>query len=92
MPGGAFSVRGCFPCLSWQGPASGRVHPYDVHAEALQDLRACELLETLAGREFVMECIEEDLAEPLTFKRFPKSDYYLLALRNRINREIAKRI
>ena len=63
-----------------------------VHAEALQDLRACELLETLAGREFVMECIEEDLAEPLTFKRFPKSDYYLLALRNRINREIAKRI
>ena len=63
-----------------------------VHEEALQDMRACELLESLAGRDFVMECIEEDLAEPLTFKRFPKSDYYLLALRNRINREIAKRV
>lgn len=63
-----------------------------VHEEALQDLRACELLESLAGRDFVMECIEEDLAEPLTFKRFPKSDHYMIALRNRINREIAKRI
>ena len=40
----------------------------------------------------VITAIEEDLAEPLTFKRFPKSDYYLLALRNRINREIAKRV
>ena len=63
-----------------------------VHAEALQDLRACQLLETLAGREFVMECIEENLSEPLTFRKFPKSDYYLLSLRNRINREIARRI
>ena len=63
-----------------------------VHAEALQDLRACELLESLAGRETVMECIEENLAEPLTFTCFPKTDYYLIALRNRINREIAKRI
>ncbi len=60
--------------------------------EALQDLRACELLESLAGRETVMECIEENLAEPLTFTCFPKTDYYLIALRNRINREIAKRI
>lgn len=63
-----------------------------VLEEALQDLRACELLESLAGRETVMECIEENLAEPLTFTCFPKTDYYLIALRNRINREIAKRI
>lgn len=63
-----------------------------VHAQAFSDLRACRLLEKLAGREFVMECIEEDLAKPLTFKCYPKSDMYLLQLRNRINREIAKRI
>lgn len=63
-----------------------------VHEEALQDLRACELLESLAGREFVMECMEDGLAEPLTFKRYPKSDMYLLQFRNRINREIEKRI
>ena len=73
-------------------PAPAECFCMMVHAEALQDLRACELLESLAGREFVMECIEEDLGEPLTFKRFPKSDYYLIALRNRINREIAKRL
>lgn len=62
-----------------------------VHEEALQDLRACQLLESLAGREFVMDCIEGELAEPMTFKCYPKSDMYLLQLRNRINREIAKR-
>ena len=37
-----------------------------------------------------MELIEEDLAEPLTFRKYPKSDMYLLTLRNRINREIEK--
>lgn len=63
-----------------------------VHSEALNDLRACKLLESLTDKEFVMELIEGELAEPLTFKRFPKSDMYLLQLRNRINREIAKRI
>lgn len=63
-----------------------------VHSQAFYDLRACELLESLAGREFVMELLEEGLCEPLTFKRYPKSDMYLIWLRNRINKEIAKRI
>lgn len=31
-----------------------------------------------------------ELAEPLTFKTYPKSDMYLLTLRNRVNREIEK--
>lgn len=63
-----------------------------VHYEALTDLRALEYLESLTSREFVMELIEGDLAEPLTFKRYPKSDMYLITLRNRVNKEIAKRI
>lgn len=63
-----------------------------VHAQVFADLRACELLESLTSREYVLECIESELAEPLTFKCFPKSDMYLLQLRNRINREIAKRM
>lgn len=62
-----------------------------VHYEALCDLRACRLLESLTSREYVMELIEENLAEPLTFKRFPKSDMYMIWLRNRINKEIAAR-
>lgn len=61
-----------------------------VHYQALCDLRACKLLEKLAGRDYVMELIEGELFEPLTFKRFPKSDMYLLGLRNRINAAIAR--
>ena len=61
-----------------------------VHYEALTDLRALELLESLTGKEHVMELIEEELDEPLTFKRYPKSDMYLISLRNRVNREIAE--
>ena len=60
--------------------------------EAMNDIRALNLLESLAGREFVLELIDGELAEPVTFKRYPKSDMYLLQLRNRINQEIAKRI
>ena len=30
----------------------------------------------------------EDLGEPITFKRYPKSDYWILQMRNRINREL----
>lgn len=61
-----------------------------VHYEALTDLRALEYLETLTSREFVMELVEGELAEPLTFKRYPKSDMYLIMLRNRVNKEIEK--
>ena len=63
-----------------------------VHYEALTDLRALQYLESLTSKEFVMELIEGELDEPLTFKKYPKSDMYLIALRNRVNREIEKRI
>jgi len=61
-----------------------------VHYEAMTDLRAMKLLESLAGRERVMELMEEDLADPITFKCYPKSDMYLLRLRYMVNREIKK--
>lgn len=61
-----------------------------VHAEALYDLRAFKLLASLTSKEHVVELIEEDLADPLTFKVYPKSDMYLISLRNKVNREIAK--
>lgn len=63
-----------------------------VHYEALTDLRALRLLESLTSKEYVMELIEGELAEPITFKRYPKSDMYLITLRNRVNREIARRV
>ena len=63
-----------------------------VHYEALTDLRALNMLEKLTSREHVMELIEGELAEPVTFKRYPKSDHYLLSLRYRVNKEIEKYI
>ena len=63
-----------------------------VLSEAMDDLRAFRLLESLSSKEFVMELIEGDLAEPITFKKYPKSDMYLTSLRNRVNMEIAKKI
>lgn len=63
-----------------------------VHCEALNDLRALKLLESLTDKEYVLNLIEEDLAVPLTFMIYPKSDMYLISLRNKVNREIGKRM
>lgn len=63
-----------------------------VFYEALNDLRALHLLESLTDRDFVMELVEGELSDPITFKCYPKSDMYLISLRNRVNVEIAKRV
>ncbi len=63
-----------------------------VKAQALYDLRAFRLLESLTDKAFVLRLIEDGLSEPVTFSRYPKSDVYLLRLRNRVNREIMARI
>lgn len=63
-----------------------------VHYHAMTDLRAMKLLESLTSKEYVMELIEGDLPEPITFENYPKSDMYLINLRNRINKEIAERV
>ena len=60
-----------------------------VTAEAMNDLRALQLLERLRGREFVLALIEDGLTTPLTFDRYPTDAAWLLRLRERVNREIA---
>lgn len=62
----------------------------EVFREALQDLRALELLERLVGRERTLSVLEEGLAEPLTFKRYPVDPTWLLGKRDEINQLIAK--
>ncbi len=62
-----------------------------VFHEALQDLRAMQMLEKLAGREKVMEILEDGI-EPLTFANYPHDADYILCMRERINAEIAKRV
>ncbi len=63
-----------------------------VTAQALYDLRAFRMLESLTSKEYVLNLIEGELAEPITFDQYPKTDAYLLNLRNRVNREIMARI
>ena len=63
-----------------------------VTFQALQDLRALELLSSLIGREKVIHLIDEGLSSPLTFSEYPQSNAYLLSLRRRINAEIASRL
>ncbi|MCI8389047.1 MAG: DUF4091 domain-containing protein [Clostridiales bacterium] len=62
---------------------------YSLHAvhfyEALQDQRALKLLEAKIGREKVLELIEENCTEPMTFSKYPHSREYLLALREKVN-------
>lgn len=57
-------------------------------AHAMQDLRALQLLAGLTSREYVISMMEEALPAPITFMEYPKSDSYLLTLRNRVNQEI----
>ncbi|MFE5318265.1 DUF4091 domain-containing protein [Paenibacillus sp. NPDC056579] len=60
----------------------------EVLTEALQDLRALELLEQQIGRERTLEVLEEGLAHPLTFSEYPREMEWLLNKREQINRMI----
>ncbi|MBP3301296.1 MAG: DUF4091 domain-containing protein [Clostridia bacterium] len=62
-----------------------------VFYDALQDLRALQLLESLCGREETMALLEAGI-EPITFKNYPKSAQWLLNLRERINRKIKENV
>lgn len=59
-----------------------------VFHEALQDLRALQLLEQQIGREAVLEALEEGLEEPITFKTYPRDEQWLLSKRQWINDKI----
>ena len=62
---------------------------YSLHAvqfyEALQDMRALELLGEKIGRDAVNSIIDEDCAEPLGFFRYPHDEDYILKLREKVN-------
>ncbi len=60
-------------------------------AEAMADLCALKLLESLKGRDFVMAILEDGI-EPITFTCYPRSADYLLETRERVNRAIEEAI
>ncbi|MBR6791147.1 MAG: DUF4091 domain-containing protein, partial [Oscillospiraceae bacterium] len=59
----------------------------EVLWEALCDLRAFRLLESLTSREHVMELIEAD--GEVTFSDYPRNAAHILDLRRKVNAEIA---
>ena len=61
-----------------------------VFYEALQDLRALQLCETLYGKEYTIQLLEEGI-EPITFTSYPKDAQYLLNLRSRVNAAIKEK-
>ncbi len=55
---------------------------------AMQDIRAMELLESMIGKDEVVQEMEKGLNEEITFKKYPTSDAWLLGFRQRINDRI----
>jgi len=64
----------------------------EVFYEAIQDLRALKLLESLIGRDEVLNMLEEGLDKPITFSQYPTDPVWLLAKREQINEEICRNI
>jgi hypothetical protein len=52
--------------------------------EAMDDVRALELAESVLGREAAIALVQDGLEKPLTFFEYPKEGEYLLNLRDRI--------
>jgi len=63
-----------------------------VFFEALQDMRALQLLESLLGKDDVISILEEGLDKPITFSQYPKESEWILLKREQINRVIAENI
>lgn len=63
---------------------------YSLHAllfyEALQDMRALQLLEKKVGRQAVIALIDYGCSEPMTFRSYPRTQSHILNLREVINR------
>lgn len=59
-----------------------------VFHDALQDMRALEKCESLYGREYVRKLIEETAGGNITFKEYPKTQHFLLTLREKVNQSI----
>ena len=59
--------------------------------DALQDVRAFKLCEQLYGRDYVMNILEEN-TEPITFRKYPRNDDYLLNVREKINSSVKSAI
>ena len=60
--------------------------------EALHDLRAMKLAESLVGRDAVLAAMEEGLDEPITFAKYPHESAYVTGLRAKIHALIESKL
>lgn len=63
---------------------------FAVFHDALQDLRALQLLESLTNKEHVIDLLEGKLAKPLTFTEYPQESEWLLSVREEVNKQISE--
>ena len=63
-----------------------------VLQQALFDLRALKLLESMTSKKYVLKILEGELDKPLTFDEYPIDKGYLISVRRKINEEIEKNI
>ncbi len=61
-----------------------------VFKQALYDLRALKLLESMSCKEYVLGILEGGLDKPLTFDEYPMAKDYIISLRRKINEAIKK--
>lgn len=59
-----------------------------VLAEAMQDIRALELLEGLSSRENVLALMEDCAGGRLSMREYPKESAFLIHVRERVNEQI----
>lgn len=81
--GDAFSV---YPGADGRPAESLRIA---VFHDALQDMRAMELLARYEGRESVVRLLEDEAGQEIEFCRCPKDTAYIIRRREAINRRIA---
>lgn len=80
--GDAFSV---YPKAD--GTALDSIH-FLVFKHSREDIRAFELLESLTSKEYVAGLINEGVGYEMSFKKYPESEDYILALREKVNLKI----
>ena len=81
-----FGTSGAFVVLPGKdGKPVSTVH-YEVFADALQDLRLLQLLESTIGRQEVEALLNENLDKPLSINDWPEDITYFTNLREKIGR------
>lgn len=85
--GRAFCGGGSFQVYPGKDGPVDSIH-YEVYREALQDLRALDLLSDKIGYESVIDMIQEGVGYQIDISHYPHANSWLLGLRERVNQKL----